>query len=437
MTGVNALIQILDEPCFDNSESIPEDTSQSSEHPKGKIDYALESAKHGFKVFPIHGIINGRCTCNEGESCKSPGKHPLHSGWQDEATTDPDRIREMWSEYPHANIGIKTGIESNNVVLDIDPRHGGDESLRELEAEHGKLPDTVESLTGGGGRHIILGHPRGYISNRQNFLLSGIDIRGDGGFIVAPGSIHLSGNTYEWDVMCHPEDVPLADMPSWLIDKLKSPSGGNEAHTPSSEQARELLGKLCDKCKFIRWCKDNQADVSESLWYSGISNVSRISPGGPALCHEISCEYPDYKFKETQDKIFQSLNNSNPHTCEHINQNGYNCSSRCYVKAPIAWLNPVITKELLSEDGDPVPFTKANERCAPFPVDAFPELIRNVIDEYAPYGQQPLPMIATSALSVVSLVTQGHADVARDDYLKGPISLNTNVIAESGERWKH
>ena len=125
------------------------------------------------------------------------------------------------------------------------------------------------------------------------------------------------------------------------------------------------------------------------------------------------------------------------HTCEHINQNGYNCSSRCYVKAPIAWLNPVITKELLSEDGDPVPFTKANERCAPFPVDAFPELIRNVIDEYAPYGQQPLPMIATSALSVVSLVTQGHADVARDDYLKGPISLNTNVIAESGERWKH
>lgn len=86
------------------------------------------------------------------------------------------------------------------------------------------------------------------------------------------------------------------------------------------------------------------------------------------------------------------------------------------------------------EESDPIPFIRKHEVSEPFPVDAFPGFIGEAVIEYAEYGKQPLPMIATSVLSVISLVSQGHVNVARDSILQGPVSLNTCVVAESGER---
>ena len=77
---------------------------------------------------------------------------------------------------PDYNVAIVTGALSGVVVLDVDPRHGGNDSLRELETEHGPLPETVESVTGGGGRHLYFVHPGGLVSNRTN-IRSGIDLR--------------------------------------------------------------------------------------------------------------------------------------------------------------------------------------------------------------------------------------------------------------------
>ena len=90
-----------------------------------------------------------------------PGyKHPFGiDRWQEKATIDVQRITKYWTLNPDHGIGIATGAESGLWVLDIDPDDGGDDSLAALEARHGALPDTVEAITGGGGRHLVFAWP--------------------------------------------------------------------------------------------------------------------------------------------------------------------------------------------------------------------------------------------------------------------------------------
>ncbi len=181
---------------------------------------ALACAPRGWRVLPLHGIVGGACTCGEAE-CSSPGKHPRILEWQRGATCDERIIRSWWAKWPQANVGIMTGAESGFVVLDVDPRHGGDEALRDLEQTHGALPATPVSLTGGGGAHYLFEHPGEELRNKTELLQRpGVDFRGDGGFVVAPGSRHASGRQYLWEASAHPDDMPLAPLPPWLLDAL-------------------------------------------------------------------------------------------------------------------------------------------------------------------------------------------------------------------------
>ena len=104
------------------------------------MEAALGYNHHGLAVLPLHSPgENGSCSCGD-EDCSSPGKRPYtHRGLHD-ASTDPDQIRRWWREWPDANVGIRTGTESGLIVLDVDPDHGGDESLAQLEALQGPLP---------------------------------------------------------------------------------------------------------------------------------------------------------------------------------------------------------------------------------------------------------------------------------------------------------
>jgi hypothetical protein len=147
---------------------------------------------------------------------KSGGKRPLvrWEAYQNRLPTKEEVV--AWFErWPEANLGIVTGAVSGLVVLDIDPRHGGAESLGRLEAEHGALPETVEAVTGGGGRHLYFAHPGGSRPNKVA-LAPGIDLRGDGGLVVAPPALHASGRRYVWRASHAPHDLPLAPMPEWL-----------------------------------------------------------------------------------------------------------------------------------------------------------------------------------------------------------------------------
>jgi replicative DNA helicase len=152
------------------------------------------------------------------------------------ATVELEAVRDWWVKWPQSNIGLACGKQSGIVVLDIDSAKGGNESLLALLVEHGQLPETPEVITGGGGRHIYFAHPGIEIRNSASKLGPGLDIRGDGGYVVAPPSIHPNGEGYLWDDVCKAGNVPLAPMPAWLISLLKDePQPKNNGHKAPAE----------------------------------------------------------------------------------------------------------------------------------------------------------------------------------------------------------
>ncbi len=156
-------------------------------------DAALNYAKKALKILPVHCIESGICSCGS-PKCGSPGKHPRIKEWVDDATSEAEQIESWWSKWPNANIGIATGKRSGIIVVDEDPKRGG--SVDDLLFD---CPTQIVALTGGGGRHLYYAYPDDQ-TEVSNFVGgNGIDIRGDGGFVVAPPSLHASGRSYEWD----------------------------------------------------------------------------------------------------------------------------------------------------------------------------------------------------------------------------------------------
>ncbi|MFC3205624.1 bifunctional DNA primase/polymerase [Aquamicrobium soli] len=184
----------------------------------------------GMAVLPVHApvVLAGgtRCSCGKAD-CRQPGKHPvarLVPHGLKNASKDPTTV-DGWFSAGRYNIGIATGSISGIVALDIDPRHAGDEALARLEEKYGQLPVTWRFLTGGGGEHILFRHPKDRkIANSAGALGRGIDLRGDGGYIVAPPSLHICGRSYAISVDHHLDEVPLSDLPSWLSELLGTPA---------------------------------------------------------------------------------------------------------------------------------------------------------------------------------------------------------------------
>src|SRR5262249_15239215 len=147
--------------------------------------------------------------------------------------TDQATITRYWRVRPDYNIGIATGTASGIFVVDID---GAEAELRKLETEHGALPPTVEVITAR-GRHVYFQMPDGSdIRNSAGKVAPGIDVRANGGYVLAPPSVHPSGRRYAWSV---DSASTFAAAPDWLLKKLASPSDGNGA-TPASAW-RELI----------------------------------------------------------------------------------------------------------------------------------------------------------------------------------------------------
>jgi hypothetical protein len=161
---------------------------------------ALVYARRGWPVFPCHSPL-GRgdlCTCGL-RDCASPGKHPRVRNGLNVATTDESQVRRWWQHWPRANVGIRTGAASGLVVVDVDPAHGGTDCLESLVVAHGRFFDNTRTVrTGGGGWHFYFRHPGHLVRNDTGRRLGpGIDVRGDGGYVLAPPSLHSSGNRYD------------------------------------------------------------------------------------------------------------------------------------------------------------------------------------------------------------------------------------------------
>jgi len=188
--------------------------------PHGRPDMgaaALRYAERGWAVLPVAGMVDGRCGC--ARPCDRPAKHPLtHHGLLD-ATTDAATIRGWWARHPGANIGVATGA-SGLVVIDVDMPDGG-RSLERLDALGLHRAPTLVGLTGGGGRHLVYAAGGGGVPGLHNTArglpgvgeaLPDIDLRAQGGYIVAPPSMHASGARYRWEDPAR----AVAPAPGWL-----------------------------------------------------------------------------------------------------------------------------------------------------------------------------------------------------------------------------
>ena len=189
------------------------------------LEAALSYAEKGLPVFPVYTVAEGTCTCTKGAQCSNPGKHPLLSNGVKGATTDQDKITQWWTQWPEANVAIATGEKSFD-VLDVDIKDNGKSTLERLVVQNTDLPGTPCQKTGSGGAQYFFKYS-GKIKNRVGFL-PGLDTRSGGGYVVVPPSKHYSGGTYQWEPGKSLSDLPLADMPEWLVILINGPADGSE-----------------------------------------------------------------------------------------------------------------------------------------------------------------------------------------------------------------
>ncbi len=160
-------------------------------------DCAQEYVDAGLFIFPVQGVRDDKCTCHD-PACTNPGKHPRTSHGYKDASNNPDQVDQWWREHPDSNIGLPTGRINGVVVIDIDPRNGGLESLAELERECGPLQVTAVQETGGGGLHLFFRYPENTEIPTINNFRPGIDVKSDGGYVILAPSRHASGKCYRW-----------------------------------------------------------------------------------------------------------------------------------------------------------------------------------------------------------------------------------------------
>lgn len=213
-------------------------------------DAGLTYAARGWAVFPLFGVAAGRCRCGR-RDCPRPGKHPLVRRGLHDASTDPAQIIAWWHRWPSANIGLATGARSGFVAIDVD-RPAGEASLQLLQERLGELPPTLQAVTGGGGLHLYFAH-RGGLRNSTGRLagcdieLPNIDLRADGGALVAAPSLHISGRRYRWS----DTSLPLAPAPRWLQDPPR-PAPASVATLPASAGSATGYGRAALRAELAK-----------------------------------------------------------------------------------------------------------------------------------------------------------------------------------------
>jgi KaiC/GvpD/RAD55 family RecA-like ATPase len=172
-------------------------------------------------TFALRPIINGKCSCDKPD-CSQAGKHPAER-WKD---IDPNRPELVPTA--SAGVGIATGARSGVFVIDLDVKNGID-GLANFQAL-GECPPTYTVATPSGGYHVYFKHPGFPVKTSASALARGVDVRGDGGYVVAPGSPHKNGGRYEVAA-----DLPIADAPAWLLTSPELRHAGNELAQPVTD----------------------------------------------------------------------------------------------------------------------------------------------------------------------------------------------------------
>jgi hypothetical protein len=231
------------------------------------LDHALGYAARGWPVIPLHTPNSiGLCSCGD-LGCRSIGKHPRnHDGFEcgrKAATRDEREIRDLWQQWPDANIGIRTGLDSGILVMEVGRSRGGEDSLKEMIDQNGLLPHTPEAHTGNRARHFYFRHPLKCIQNRLG-IRPGINVWSSEGYVVAPPSLDASGKEYRWNVA--PDNLELATVPGWLHNCLGLPK--------RSENLWKWGACFLEKEIVKGWRIATLTSLAENLWHRGVDRIA-------------------------------------------------------------------------------------------------------------------------------------------------------------------
>ncbi len=249
------------------------------EYKSSNLNTALWYAQKGLPVFPL-----------------MPGEKTPDTphGFYD-ATTNPDRIKSWWQENPERNIGIATGMDPFNLVVidqDFHPERGidGKEFLRSWESDHGPLPPTWTATSATGGQHLYFRGTGSESCSEDKNHEFGIDIRGKGGYVMAPPSLHPCGKRYSWDLA--PGEIKLAT---------------------ANDRVSELI-KFVQKDEDRRLRMPNRIDEGSRNWTLYRAACSMQSTGFPdeaieAAIYEVNrvCCYPPLQDKEVNAIVKSAL----------------------------------------------------------------------------------------------------------------------------------
>jgi hypothetical protein len=201
---------------------------------------------------------------------------------------------------------------------------------------------------------------------------------------------------------------------------------------------RQTVEEINNKCAFLHHAYQNK-ELPETLWYAMLSNLSRLSPGGPSLCHNYSQGHPGYDKKETDQKILHAQDGGGPHTCQYIREQGFACGMDCGVRAPVVKLQKKDPPKDLSSESlavqewtELLPFDDTvNLPC--FPVDTLPDWLRESVEMVSEINQVDAGLSASIALAVLSTACakKGVFDLITH---REPLNIYTAPILSSGER---
>ena len=397
------------------AEAAPAPETVEAPQAEAMLDHALRYARRGWPVFPC-----------------GTDKSPLIATGFKAATTDEEQIRSWWTRYQDASIGVPTGPALGAWVLDVDlPKAPGEpdgrDTLAALETKHEALPPTVEQHTGSGGRQLFFRWQADgpEIKNTSGKIGPKLDTRGAGGYVIVPPSGHPSGGRYAWIS----NGTDLAEAPSWLAELvLAKPSParpverqtptrtatgygraaldaevGKVAAAPSGQRNGTLNAAAYSLGQLVAGGVLDQGEVESALLDA--ANAAGLSDGEARATIRSGMGAGEKEPRTAPEPAKKSISSDcDSDTCD-------NCDS---------WQEP-----------EPLSVDTASQ---PYPLDALPPKIHAAVVAVIGYVQCPPALAAMSALSVLSLVGQGIADVRRGPRLNGPCSLFLIGLGQSGER---
>ncbi len=193
------------------------------------LEKALGYVKAGFPIIPLCWPIDGKCGCGRGHEGRNIGKVPLTEHGLKDATTTILGVKEYWTKWPRANIGVV--IPPEYFVLDVDVAHDGYDSLDKLQEGIGELPKTLAITTGSGGTHLWYKTDQPIKNTTKLAGYDGLDIRGTGGYVVSPPSLHSCGLPYQKSPLW---SGPITLAPRSLIELClqRIPQGNSNPDRP-------------------------------------------------------------------------------------------------------------------------------------------------------------------------------------------------------------